>query len=178
MTIKIKEIIKTLKLKIMKNLKLYFAALIMSMGLLTVSCSDDDDNDNADTEMEMPTAEARFQTELVGDMDMELLIDTETDLVWVNDARGCFAAIVNPTTECAEFTFAGQTDWRIPTPEEMSELLTEIAERDMNLNYINASCALMSTSDTVWVFTENSDMPGAMTMAEPGNAGLRCVRDN
>lgn len=144
----------------------------MMVLLAASSCSEDDsvgDGEEGGEDM------ARFQSELVGETDMELLIDTETDLVWVNDARGCFAAIINPTTECAEFTFAGRDDWRVPTSAELSELLTEIDARNMNLNYINASCALMSSSDQVWVFTENSDMPGATTTNEPGNAGLRCV---
>ena len=48
---------------------------------------------------------------------------------------------------------------------------------EMNLNYINTSCALMSSSDTEWVFTENSSSPGMTTTNEPGNAGLRCVAE-
>lgn len=155
----------------MKNNKKINLLAIAIFSITIISCSDDNDTTEVMTE-------ARFQAEFVGDMDQEILIDNETDLVWINDVRGCFAAIVNPTTECAELTFAGQSDWRVPTADEMAELLTEIAEREMNLNYINVNCPLMSTSDTIWVFTENTDTPGLMTMNQPGNAGLRCVRAN
>ena len=116
----------------------------------------------------------RFRSELVGAMDMELLIDESTGLTWVNDARGCFAAITTPGDQCETLVFAGRDDWRIPTSAELSELLTEIAARGMNLNYINAACAIMTASDG-WVFTENSNMPGGISMAMPGNAGIRCV---
>ena len=137
-----------------------------ALALLALpACSDDDDGAEA-----MMTAD-RFTAELVGPNDMELLIDAETDLVWINDARGCFAAIIDPTTECAEFTFAGRDDWRVPTAAELSELLREIDAREMNLNYINPTCGLMSSSDSVWVFTENTDMAGEITTARPGNAG-------
>ena len=106
-----------------------------ALALLALpACSDDDDGAEA-----MMTAD-RFTAELVGPNDMELLIDAETDLVWINDARGCFAAIIDPTTECAEFTFAGRDDWRVPTAAELSELLREIDAREMNLNYINPTC--------------------------------------
>ena len=134
-----------------------------------ISCKDEDQDATVD----------RFESELIGTMDMEVLIDNETNLVWVNDVRGCFAGIVTPTNQCEDLTFAGSSDWRTPTPDEMVELLSEISDRGMSLNYINSACALMSTSDsTVWVFTENSSSPGLTTTNKPGNAGLRCVRDN
>lgn len=122
--------------------------------------------------------DSRFESELVGSENMEILMDNETGLVWVNDIRGCFAGIINPEMECGMLVFAGRDDWRTPTSSEMSTLLSAIAERNMNLNYINTACSLMSTSDGVWVFTENTDMPGGTTMAMPGNAGLRCVAMN
>ncbi|MEL7304884.1 MAG: hypothetical protein AAFZ38_00325 [Myxococcota bacterium] len=118
----------------------------------------------------------RFSSELVGPMDMELLNDEETGLTWVNDVRGCFAGITTPGTQCDDLTFAGRTDWRMPNTEELSELLSEIAARDMTLNYINAACAVMTASDG-WVFTENSSMPGGVSQNQPGNAGIRCVAD-
>ncbi len=147
--------------------KLQFSAILLFAVLaIFVSCNNDDETDE------------RFQSELVGTMDMEILTDTETGLTWVNDIRGCFAGVVIATTECEDLTFAGQSDWRLPSPDEMVELITEISERDMRLNYINLDCAFMSTSDTtVWVFTENSTMPGGMTSNRPAISGVRCVRN-
>ncbi|MEM6274888.1 MAG: hypothetical protein AAF735_06575 [Myxococcota bacterium] len=142
----------------------------------------DGDGDDSDGEGDgmgddaMDSNAPRFSAELVGPMDMELLHDEETGLTWVNDVRGCFAGITTPGTQCDDLTFAGRTDWRMPNTGELSELLTEIAERDMNLNYINAACAVMTASDG-WVFTENSSMPGGISQNQPGNAGVRCVAD-
>lgn len=154
--------------------------IIKSLGLVSllflgVSCGSDDDATTDNGEM----VSSRFESQLTGDMEMETILDTETNLVWINDITGCFAGIINPTTQCEELTFAGRSDWRIPSAAEMAELITAIDERGITLNYINSACALMATSDEgLWVFTENSDAPGQMTMMEPGNAGLRCVTDN
>ena len=117
----------------------------------------------------------RFRATLVGPMSMEILSDEVTGLTWVNDARGCFAAITTPGDQCDNLVFAGRDDWRMPTSMELSELLSEISARGLNLNYINASCSVMTASDG-WVFTENSNMPGGVTNNMPGNAGIRCVR--
>jgi hypothetical protein len=143
---------------------------LVGMFIFT-GCGDDDTTEDM-------MIDTRFESELVGMDDMEILIDTETNLVWVNDIRGCFAGIINPEMECGMLVFAGRDDWRTPTSAEMSALISAIAEREMELNYINSACSLMSTSDGVWVFTENTDMPGGTTMMMPGNAGLRCVAMN
>jgi len=152
--------------------KLLLMALI---GVITItSCSKQEEEEIKDPE----TPAVRFESELVGDDDMEILKDTETELVWVNDVRGCFAGVVIPETQCDDLTFAGRDDWRNPTSNEMSNLILGVVENDIELNYINTSCALMSTSEEVWVFTENSTSPGQTTTAMPGNAGLRCVISN
>jgi len=150
-------------------IKILGVTMLLFMG---VSCDGDDESNNEDM------VPVRFEAQLNGDMDMETLLDTETNLIWVNDIRGCFAGIVNPTTQCEDLVFAGSSDWRLPSAEEMAALIKAIDERGMKLNYINSSCALMSTNDAVWVFTENSDAPGEMTMMEPGNSGVRCVKEN
>lgn len=125
---------------------------------------------------ETTPADTRFESVKTGSDNMETIIDTETNLEWVNDNRGCFGGIIEPSNECMESTFAGHEDWRTPTAAELSTLIKAINERDMKLNYINSSCALMSTSAATWVFTENAAEPGNMTTMKPGNAGLRCVR--
>lgn len=138
-------------------------ALLASMPVIA-GCGDDDQTSEP----------ARFETQLVGMMNMELLNDRTTALTWVNDARGCFAGVTAPGPQCDDLVFAGRDDWRLPTTAELSALLSAIAERGMNLNYINANCAVMTASDG-YVLTENSSMPGSVTTAVPGNAGVRCV---
>jgi len=149
-------------------MKKIVSLLTLSIILTFTACNSDDDT--------TPTEDNRFKSELIGDDKMEILIDTKTGLTWVNDTRGCFAGIVVPENQSADLVFAGKDDWRTPTSAEQVELIKAIAERKMKLNYINKSCALMSSSDAVWVFTENSNEPGQTTTNKPGNAGLRSVR--
>lgn len=146
--------------------KIYFTMLA---ALLTFGACEDETKDEEQI--------SRFQSEKVGADEMEIITDTQTGLIWVNDVRGCFAGIVNPGTQCDEMVFANRDDWRTPTPEELSVLLTAVDAEGIQLNYINTSCVLMSSSERVWVFTENSTSPGTTTTMEPGNAGLRCVTE-
>jgi hypothetical protein len=149
-------------------MKASLKVLAVLLMIVLTSCSSDDDE----------KVDNRFESKNKGNIDMETLLDKETNLEWVNGVGGCFGGIVNPGTQCDESTFANHDDWRVPTPEEMSTLIKEIDKRDMNLNYINPSCGFMSTSMPKWVLTENSNNPGEMTEMEPANAGLRCVRNN
>ncbi len=121
-------------------------------------------------------ASDRFESSMIGDDKEEIIKDTETGLTWVNDVKACFGGIIVPANQCMDLTFAGESDWRTPTASEMSELILGIDAAELKLNYVNTSCAYMSTSESKWVFTENSASPGEMTTNEPGNAGLRCVR--
>lgn len=108
----------------------------------------------------------------------EVLIDTVNMKTWVNDVDACFAAIVaTDTTLCTELDFAGATDWRYPTTQELVDLFTRVkADNDTMLNYIVSTCAVGTASDG-HVYTENAANTGEVLGFEPGNGGLRCVRD-
>jgi len=111
----------------------------------------------------------------------ETLLDTETGLLWINDIRFCMAGVTRPENSTCDvlgdMALSGATDWRLPTADEMSELTLAVdADESVTLNYINASCAVMTASDG-WVFTENSTAPGVISQLEPGNAGVRCVSE-
>jgi len=151
-------------------MKKIVSLLTLTIILSFTACSSDDDA------TQTPEEDTRFKKELVGEDKMEILIDTKTGLTWVNDIRACFAGVVVPENQSEDLVFAGKDDWRTPTSAEQVELIKAIAERNMKLNYINSNCAVMSSSDEVWVFTENSDSPGQTTTNKPGNAGLRSVR--
>lgn len=118
----------------------------------------------------------------ISDIDgTETLLDTDTGLVWVNDIQFCFAGVTRPEdSNCgvlSDMAVAGFTDWRLPTSAEMSGITLAVdADENTTLNYINPSCAVMTASDG-WVFTENSNAPGMLSMVEPGNAGVRCVTE-
>jgi len=75
----------------------------------------------------------------------------------------------------SDMAVAGFTDWRLPSSAEMSDVTIAVdTDEDIQFNFINPACAVMTASDG-WVFTENSTMPGALSMVQPGNAGVRCV---
>ena len=143
--------------------------LTVLITVFTFASCDKDEKEEIESE--------RFTKEMYTADNFETIKDNETKLEWVNDTRGCFAGIVTPNMQCADTDFADFSDWRTPTADEMSTLIKEIASKNMKLNYINTSCAIMSTSEEVWVFTENSSTPGQKTTQKPGNAGLRCVRE-
>lgn len=112
----------------------------------------------------------------------EVLTDTETGLVWVNDIRFCFAGVTRPEDSMcgvlSDMAVSGITDWRLPTSVEMSDVTLAVdADESIEFNFINAACAVMTASDG-WVFTENSNAPGMLSPIEPGNAGVRCVSGN
>ena len=138
-----------------------------------------DTTGTTDTSGDGEVDQARLETIIDPQDQTEYLKDTQTGLTWVNDIRYCFAGITDPSSSsCAmlnDATLGGVNSWRIPTAEEMSGLiLAVVADETVQLNYINASCAVMTASDG-WVFTENSTSPGTISTVVPGNAGLRCV---
>jgi len=121
--------------------------------------------------------QARYSQMIMEMSNDETLIDNTNSTEWINDARGCFAGVVDQDTDkCDTLEFAGHSDWRYPTTEEMVELILSALDEGVQLNYINPFCAVMTTSDG-YVMTENSNRPGTTFTNKPGNAGLRCIRD-
>ena len=117
----------------------------------------------------------QFESKSVNDQ--ETLIDTQTQLQWVNDPEGCFAGIIDMESKlCDDLDFGGHSDWRSPNQEELSQLFKAVKGEGIRLRYINTSCAVGTASDG-HVFTENTEMAGQFVNYKPENAGLRCVRD-
>ncbi len=170
--------------------RLYISAITSTVLLVAIAgCSSSSSDSSADGTDGVTDGAAdvggtdSLQPRLVTEIDpqdqSELLRDTQTGLVWVNDIRFCFAGVTDPeANNCAalnDATVAGANNWRIPTTEEMSALILAVVDDEtVELNYINPACAVMTASDG-WVFTENSSSPGTISTVAPGNAGLRCV---
>ncbi|MBX2882073.1 MAG: DUF1566 domain-containing protein [Granulosicoccus sp.] len=154
----------------------FYAASIVAAAAGCSSGSSDNPGATGDETGSMGPRLTSTISELDGS---ETLLDMQTGLVWINDIRFCMAGITTPDQATCEvlgdMAVAGFTDWRIPTSAEMSEVTLAVdADENIQFNYINASCAVMTTSDG-WVFTENSNAPGQLSMVQPGNAGVRCV---
>ncbi len=132
-----------------------------------------------------PPASTRFESQMLGAAQEEVLVDSQTNLIWVNGNSGCLSPAMHGLIDharseelCADLSYAGSDNWRAPINEEMSGIITAVvADSAVMLNYINPMCPAMVTSDG-FVQTENTDnAPGAiLETASP--AGVRCVTDN
>ncbi len=163
---------------------------ITAVSILSLSACSSNDDETADnvneqnpasenSEDDGNTLDARLISETSELDGSETLRDKDTGLVWINDVAFCFAGVTDPANAMcgtlSDMNVAGRTDWRLPDTSELSTLTLAVhADDAVTLNYINASCAVMTASDG-WVFTENSTAPGTISQVIPGNAGVRCV---
>jgi len=116
-----------------------------------------------------------FEKRIVGSD--ELLVDSKQSLTWVNGVDACFAGIVSKTSDsCKSLTFGGRSDWRYPTSNELSSLISRANSQGVNLNYIVSHCVHGTASDG-YVYTHNHSNVGQIFTTTPSNAGLRCVSD-
>ncbi len=113
---------------------------------------------------------------------MQALLDGQTMLLWVNDVQAC-NPLGAPTTDtpmiamqyCDGLEFAGFDDWRMPTVDEASELITAAIDEGVDLMYANPGCPAVIASGGAAVVTHNGEQPGTVTQMPP-SVGIRCVR--
>lgn len=136
--------------------------------------------------------------ELTAEKD-KVIVDTTTNLMWVNESnkskKACLAIHFNIPSEytesqnfCATLDHAGFTDWRDPTPDELSNFVIKTTQAHLLPGY-EAPCkrVLARSSDgnesaIATRFETNSSLPlGTISPLEQNltsNIGLRCVRPN
>jgi len=124
---------------------------------------------------------SRFE-DVVTESGMQALLDLETNLLWVNDVNACnpLGAPSDDTPMiamqyCNDLVFQGLEDWRVPSTEEASELITAALDEGVDLVYQNPGCPAVITMGGTAVQTHNGEMPGAVD-AMPPSLGVRCVR--
>lgn len=135
------------------------------------------------TAMETADGSARFE-DVITETGMQALLDLETSLLWVNDANACNplgapneGTAMAAMEYCDDLAFAGFDDWRMPSSDEASELITAALEESVDLIYANPGCPAVITMGGAAVQTHNGEMPGAEVEAPP-SLGVRCVRMN
>lgn len=123
----------------------------------------------------------RFESKTIG-ID-ETLIDSISKKTWINGSHACMinadaamTAADDAVTHCESLAYASYQDWRVPTSEEISEMIVEADALDVKLNYKNPNCQFMVTSNG-FVQTENTTEPGKVVETAV-NSGTRCVRDH
>jgi len=118
----------------------------------------------------------------------QVLVDKLPKLAWINASHGCkldmmFSAstrnLAGAIQYCSDLNFAGSQDWRLPTQDELSNLIIQSIADNVHLNYANKTCKIVIATDG-YVLTEHVVSVGR----QPGEKspvasrfGVRCVRD-
>ena len=167
------------------NYKLAIGALATS--ILIVGCgSTSHDNSNVE----------RFTTKTINNDTLEQ--DNVKKLEWVGskgaDGNACQAnpraaeeivAVESAKDHCMILSFAGYEDWRVPTPEEQSEMIIAMRAAGKTPFYTVPACPrLMGVNGTTAqaVNTHNTDPVGKLTpwsellQLPKTNYGVKCVR--
>lgn len=154
-------------------------------GMSSSTTADTDIEGSSSTGQPVETAgnSERFE-DVITKAGMQALLDLETNLLWVNDVNACNPlGAPNENTPmqamqyCADLVFQGHEDWRMPTTDEASELITVALAEGVDLVYQNPGCPAVITMGGVAVETHNGDNPGDVTEMPP-SLGIRCVRLN
>ena len=186
------------------NNKIKLAVMVSLATVTLVSCNSSNNNDEDNGTA--PTTAARFSavTASTDNGGGEMLIDTTTNLTWINDTSldtnrdGCVSpGSVGPIepaeadARCDNQTYGGFNDWRAPTAAELTSLITSAVASNTTMKYLNPICPALVASDGI-VRTENANpsassaFPNAKAGDLLGNsladlkgvsAGVRCVRD-
>lgn len=176
-----------------KNIKKIVGTVAIT--LILVGCGSSDNNDSTSNSTE---TENRFVKMTM--VDQNVMQDTKTGLEWVEgNNRAGVSSGCNPIGAgqdevgikaiaeafCLDLDFAGHDDWRVATPTEHQEFITEMKKAGKTPFYANPACPrLVGKEDSgaiKSVNTHNSNPVGGMTVWKElpltsNNAGIKCVR--
>ncbi|GEM_PF-4477626 len=113
--------------------------------------------------------------------------DSQTGLVWVNSKNACYLHRIGPVSisdtpqkaidHYSNLTFAGNSEWRLPTDAELSDFVIKTKSQNLQLAYIFEGCKTIIAANGKFVKTEKSDEAGIIEDMIAGGAGVRCVND-
>ncbi len=135
----------------------------------------------------------------LGDLNESVIINHQTGLVWANDntdepvgggaTRGCLIMDSAANAEelrsrfagyCDNSTYAGFTDWRMPTPLELSKYTVQMYMEGKTPGMARKGCTrtlgVESDGTVKAVWTHNMNQPGYIETATLTPSGGRCVR--
>jgi hypothetical protein len=189
------------------NHKMTVIMVALSASLLIFSgCGDSDNNttieNNETNQTESNTTETnstvRFESEFIAGDKVER--DNQTKLEWIGSigtlSSACMPNVVADAEEteveaskahCENLTFAGHSDWRVPTSAENSAYIKAMQDAGKTPYYLSSTCPRVigvdSNTSAQVVNTHNSDPVGAITPwstfleSTITSFGVKCVRD-
>jgi hypothetical protein len=189
------------------NRQLTFAMLAISTSLLIFSGCGSSDNDtttpeNSETnQTETNTTEmnatVRFESIMISGDTIER--DNQTKLEWIGSigtlSSACMPNMAADTEEteveaskahCENLTFAGHSDWRVPTSTENSDYIKAMQDAGITPYYLSSTCPRVigvdNDTSAQAVNTHNADPVGAITPwstfleKDITSFGVKCVR--
>lgn len=108
------------------------------------------------------------------------VVDTTTSLMWQNSSLG-FGEAAAGISRCETSTFAGFSDWRLPSKVQAGEFQFQATESNVTLQHVNTHCTAEVATDG-YIRTElGAQSYGGLTGSSinfRGGANIRCVRSN
>ena len=157
----------------------------LALSVIMIGCgnsSNDDNNKNG-------SISSRFSIIDMGGQ--KVMRDTNTSLEWTNSAGGCQPITTSGVAQsdaqntalnyCNTSTFAGHTDWRVPTAIEGQTFINEMKSEGITPYYTNPTCPRVvgfnAEKTTLQTVNSHNTAPiGAITAWPSLRAGIRCVR--
>ncbi len=184
-----------------------------TVGYYTVlfSAKDSAGNEsNASTIVQIVGQKSGYEVKKLGAMNEDVVIDNDNELVWSNDdtfmpigvsrTRGCLFLGERTTKNdaktiidryCKASTYGGFTDWRVPTPDELSYFTVRMIQEGKKIGLGKKHCVQLVAQDnsgnikSVWTQhkkfngapdRESQPFAGYIDSEFAFPAGFRCVR--
>lgn len=118
----------------------------------------------------------------------KVVVDSETDLTWANHESDACLGIELPSeitdspaesiAYCDTLDYAGSTNWRLPTEDELVDFVQKTESQGLELDYQFPNCQTVVAQNGRFVKTENTDEAGAAYDTVSTAVGTRCVTDD
>ncbi len=177
---------------------------ISKVGYYTVYYTSSDDAGNVArasriVKVNGSAPQSTLEVKDLGDLNESVVINHQTGLVWANDdtdepagggsTRGCIIMVTAANAEelrtrfdgyCKRSNYAGFTDWRMPTPLELSKYTVQMQQEGKTPGMARKGCTrtlgVESDGTVKAVWTHNMNQPGMIETSTLTPSGGRCVR--
>ena len=128
---------------------------------------------------ENPSTDDVNSSRFVVDSTQGTIVDKTTSLMWQNAGLD-FGDAADGASECANATFAGFSDWRLPNQSEAGTFQWAAVEANITLQHVNSHCTAEVVTDG-YIRTQLGAQRYGGKAGDPinfsGGANIRCVRE-